>query len=157
MQINLSKKSTVALFATFCTFLWGSVFPIIKICYNEFEIISSNISGQIIFAGTRYLAAGIITLMFVGNPVGKKVKVEKTSLLQIIFLGILQTTIVTSLFYIGLANTSGMKAALLMALPTFFTVILAPFFSITTGLTGKKSSVLQEVSSESSLSTSVKT
>lgn len=138
MQLNLSKKSNVAIFAILCTFLWGSVFPIIKTCYKEFEILSSNIPGQIIFAGTRYFAAGIITLMFITKSKKKKTRIAKSSLLHIVLLGILQTTIVTSLFYIGLAHTSGMKAALLMALPTFFTVVLAPLFFKNDGLNWQK-------------------
>ena len=138
MQINLTRKLTVALLAILCTLLWGSVFPIIKICYGELGITSADTSGQILFAGSRYLGAGLIVLAITAGPMKMRLRLTKKTGIDLFLFGLLQTTLVNSLFYIGIANTSGMKAALLMALPTFFTVIMSPFFFKNDGLNWQK-------------------
>lgn len=44
----------VWLCALICTALWGSAFPCIKVGYELFEIASSDVAGQILFAGLRF-------------------------------------------------------------------------------------------------------
>ena len=51
----------------------------------------------------------------------------KASIRPIISLGLIQTSIQYFFFYIGVANTSGIKSSILQSSSTFFTVILAHF------------------------------
>src|SRR5699024_1539522 len=59
---------------------------------------------------------------------GRSLKVEKTQIPKLTFLGLMQTTIQYVFFYIGLSNISGTIGSILSASSTFFTVILAHFF-----------------------------
>ena len=42
--------------------LWGSLFPMIKIGYAAFNIVSSDIPTIILFAGMRFTFSGIILI-----------------------------------------------------------------------------------------------
>ena len=50
--------------ATFCTFGWSLAYPLIKIGYQEFQITSADLGGKILFAGIRFLFAGMLVLVF---------------------------------------------------------------------------------------------
>ena len=53
----------IVISAIICTLLWGSAFPGVKIGYKLFSITSGDIPSYILFAGIRFLIAGIITLV----------------------------------------------------------------------------------------------
>ena len=53
----------VWLCALICTALWGSAFPCIKTGYVLFDIGSSDVAGQILFAGVRFFGAGILAIL----------------------------------------------------------------------------------------------
>ena len=57
---------------------------------------------------------------------------------RLVLLGILQTTIQYIFFYIGLANTTGAKSAIINSLTAFFPIVLAPLFFRDDRLTVKK-------------------
>ena len=74
-KINTNKMNTstppptpfirphiIVISAIICTLLWGSAFPGVKIGYKLFGITSGDIPSYILFAGIRFLIAGIITL-----------------------------------------------------------------------------------------------
>ena len=121
----------------FSCFLWGSAFPIIKVGYNLFEISGSDTYGKILFAGYRFLLSGVMILAFCCLT-GRKIKVKRYEIKGILLLGLLQTAINYTFFYIGLSNTSGTKGSILSATGTLFTVILAHFFYREDKLTNQK-------------------
>ena len=51
--------------AAFCCLLWGSAFPCIKIGYALFGIAGTDTASQMLFAGTRFLLAGAMVIVFV--------------------------------------------------------------------------------------------
>ena len=57
----------------------------------------------------------------------KRLPIRKEDLKYIATLGLIQTTIQYFFFYIGVANTSGIKSSILQSGSTFFTVIIAHF------------------------------
>lgn len=62
-QKLFSKKWIVFATAVLCTLLWGSAFPGIKTGYCMFRIASQDTADQLMFAGARFLIAGILTLL----------------------------------------------------------------------------------------------
>ena len=50
--------------AVFCTLLWGTAFPFIKLGYAEFEVADGDIGTKLVFAGARFLIAGIMVYIF---------------------------------------------------------------------------------------------
>ena len=59
----LQKTWVVCALALVCTFLWGSASPCIKLGYALFKIPSSETWTQILFAGTRFILAGILLFL----------------------------------------------------------------------------------------------
>ena len=60
----LQNKKIAYLTAIFCTLLWGTAFPFIKVGYSAFEIEESDIGSKLIFAGMRFMLAGFMVFLF---------------------------------------------------------------------------------------------
>jgi len=133
-----TRRETLFLCATLCTLLWGSSYPAIKSGYAMLEIARDNIPAQMLFAGYRFLLAGVFLLLF-AKLTGKSLAVNSIAhWRQISILGLTQTTIQYVFFYIGLAHATGVKASILNATGTFFSVLLAHFIYHNDRLTHRK-------------------
>lgn len=121
----LQKTWVVCVLALVCTFLWGSASPCIKLGYALFKIPSSETWTQILFAGTRFILAGILTIL-IGSALNRKMLVPtKSSVPSIAKLALFQTILQYIFFYIGLAHNSGVKASIINGSNTFFVILLA--------------------------------
>ncbi len=67
----LQKTWVVCALALVCTFLWGSASPCIKLGYALFKILSSETWTQVLFAGTRFVFAGVLTIL-IGSILNRK-------------------------------------------------------------------------------------
>lgn len=117
----------VAAIATLSCLLWGSAYPAIKIGYILFNINTNDIASKFLFAGYRFVIAGII-LLIVAQLSGKKIfSFSKRNFSRLITLGVIQTTLQYIFFYIGVANTTGVKGSVMNSTAVFFGVILAHY------------------------------
>ncbi|MGD8175147.1 DMT family transporter [Marinimicrobium sp. ARAG 43.8] len=124
---RFNHRYLVLAVATFCCFLWGSAYPIIKIGYEWLNLAADDTASQILFAGYRFLGSGALLLIFAGL-MGKSLwRFSGREWASLAMLGLLQTTLQYVFFYIGLAHASGVKAAIMNATGTFFSVLLAHF------------------------------
>lgn len=123
----LTKKSSVILIAIFCSILWGSAFPVLKISYDKLKIFPEDIYSKILFAGLRFFIASILIFIIVIFFLKISIKINKKSLRLLLILGLLQTSFQYFFFYNGLAYTSGIKGSILSSIGTFFVVIFAHF------------------------------
>ena len=122
----LTKTPVVCGLAIICCLLWGSAFPCIKIGYQMFNIPSGAV-GSHLFAGIRFTLAGILTILF-GSILSKKILVpKKESLFSVFKLSMVQTVLQYVFFYIGLANTSGVKSSIINAANVFISILFAVF------------------------------
>ncbi|WP_084287884.1 DMT family transporter [Paucisalibacillus globulus] len=128
MKGLFQHKWSVVLIAVFCSLLWGSAFPVLKVSYEELQMASDDVIAKIVFAGARFFLAGLIVLLFIVAKNWKRILVTKRQLFTLIILGVVQTSLQYFFFYNGLANVSGMQGAILSSAGTFFTVILAHFY-----------------------------
>lgn len=123
----LTDKKVIIILATICCLLWGSAFPGVKAGYSLFKIASNDIPSKFVFAGYRFTLAGMIVLI-IASLTGKNILIlNKRNALQIITLGLTQTTIQYIFFYIGLGYTTGTKGSIITSTGTFFSIILAHF------------------------------
>ena len=122
-----SDRRAVVLLAAFCCLLWGSAYPAIKNGYAMFGIAAADIPAKMLFAGYRFVFAGLLLLalavfmrrnVFILNP---------RNLMSTGLLGLTQTSLQYVFFYIGLAYTTGVKSSIMNATGTFFSVLLAHF------------------------------
>jgi drug/metabolite transporter (DMT)-like permease len=134
----MQKTIVVWLGAFFCCLLWGSAFPCIKIGYRLFDIPANGTATQILFAGIRFTFAGIIALIL-GSLMNKKFLIpKKSSIGNVVKLSMLQTVIQYIFFYVGLANTTGVKASIIEGVSAFVAILVASLLFKQEKLTSRK-------------------
>jgi len=122
-----TKPYVVALCAVFCCVLWGSAFPCVKIGYKLFEINTAYPPSLMLFAGVRFTLAGLFVILFGCIQRRRFIYPKPASIWRILLVALFQTILQYTFFYIGLANTYGVKASVLNGLGVFFTIIFACF------------------------------
>lgn len=128
MQSIYQKKWAVIAIAIFCSLLWGSAFPVLKISYPELQMSPDDPIAKMVFAGLRFFLAGLIVLIFLFFTNRKELLISRKKIGILILLGIVQTSIQYFFFYNGLAKVTGMQGAILSSSGTFITVLIAHFF-----------------------------
>jgi drug/metabolite transporter (DMT)-like permease len=123
--------------AVLCCLLWGSAFPAVKVGFKLLHVAKTDMATQMLFAGWRFLAAGLILLGLA--VLGRRsIAVPRARIGTIIGLGLFQTTLQYVFFYVGLAHASGVKSSIMNATGAFFSVILAHFLFKNDRLTARK-------------------
>ncbi|NDO83017.1 EamA family transporter [Citrobacter sp. NCU1] len=122
-----ARKNVVYLSAAFCCLLWGSAYPAIKSGYEIFQIATDDIPSKIVFAGYRFLFAGLLLLLLALMQRKPIARLSPQQFGQLTMLGLTQTSLQYIFFYIGLAFTTGVKGSIMNATGTFFSVLLAHF------------------------------
>ena len=117
----------VILLAGLCCLLWGSAYPAIKNGYALFSIAPDDIASKSLFAGYRFVVAGLLLLVMALLTQRQIFGLSLRQLRQITTLGVTQTALQYVFFYIGLAYTTGVKGSIMNATGTFFSVLLAHF------------------------------
>lgn len=116
----------LTLMALTCCALWGSATPFIKTGY-ELLLPSKNVPSTILFAGIRFFMAGILTVLIYSISRKKLLYPKKENLTRVGIVSCFQTIIQYIFFYVGLANTTGVKGTILSGSSTFFAIIVSCF------------------------------
>ena len=132
----LQNPLIVALGALLCCALWGSATPAIKI--GKSLLIENNVESTILFAGIRFFAAGIITVLIYSIARRKLLYPKLSNMPKVLTVSVFQTVIQYIFFYVGLTLTTGVKGTVLSGSSAFFIVILAALVFKTESLTVKK-------------------
>ncbi len=122
-----SNRKVVFLLAALCCLLWGSAYPAIKNGYAMFGIAPDDIPSKMVFAGYRFVFAGLLLMVMALITKREIFKLSWRNLRQITTLGLTQTSIQYIFFYVGLAYTTGVKSSIMNATGTFFSVLMAHF------------------------------
>lgn len=123
----MTKPYVVCICAIICCLLWGSAFPCVKIGYRLFGVDTAHIPSIILFAGLRFTLAGALVIAF-GSVSHRRFLLPKArNWWRVLLVCAFQAVAQYVFFYIGLANVSGVKGAVLNGLGVFFTILLACF------------------------------
>ncbi|MEX5746052.1 DMT family transporter [Massilia sp. X63] len=122
-----SQPMVVVALATLCCLLWGSSYPAIKTGYALLGITQQDIPSKLVYAGYRFLLAGLAVAAAAWLLQRRLTVPPAAQLRQVMLLGLFQTSLQYVFFYIGLAHTTGVRASILNATTTFFSVLLAHF------------------------------
>lgn len=123
----LQKNIVVFVLAIVCCLLWGSAFPVVKLGYASFSIATEDTASQILFAGLRFALAGALAIL-IGSILQKRFLLpKKASLPNIGKLALVQTIAQYLFFYIGLANTTAVKSAIIGGTSSFLAILIACF------------------------------
>ena len=121
----LQKTWVVAGVAFLCSALWGSAFAGVKIGYELFQIASADWAAQMVFAGIRFAIAGVMALVG-GSIVAKQALIpQKQTIPKIGIISLFQTILQYFFYYIGLAHTTGVNAAIIVAANVFIAILLS--------------------------------
>lgn len=108
--------------------LWGSLFPMIKIGYDAFEINANSIPDILMFASVRFVLSGLVVCLVsclkkekIQMPVGKNI-------LIICIIGLFSVVLHYAFTYIGLSTTDSSKTALIKQLGSLIYVCFAFLF-----------------------------
>ncbi|MDY4836071.1 MAG: DMT family transporter [Frisingicoccus sp.] len=119
---NRRYKSVLAIF---CAFGWSLAYPLIKIGYQEFQIASADLGGKILFAGIRFLFAGMLVSVFCRLGKRKLELENKNDLWWLILLAIVNVTFHYMFAYIGLGYNPSARSTILDSMGGFFLIILS--------------------------------
>ena len=126
----------ITLLALLCCALWGSATPFIKTGYTLMAV--SGVPSTILFAGIRFTLAGIITVAIYSIARRKILYPRLNNIPKVLTVSVFQTVIQYIFFYIGLANTSGVKGTIASGSSAFFCVLIASLIFRQEKLTFKK-------------------
>ena len=122
---RLENPKMVLPSAMLCCLLWGSAFPLVKIGFSWLNISSEDIPTEILYAGLRFTLAGVIAIIITSLINGKFLRPTMKSLPKVFSLSMFQTILQYLFFYIGLSNTSGVKASVIEAMNVFVALIVS--------------------------------
>jgi drug/metabolite transporter (DMT)-like permease len=121
----LTKTWVVAVLASICCMLWGSAFSCVKIGYSLMNITTNDSGSQLVFGGIRFFVAGLMALAM-GSGVERRILLPtKTSIPKIMIISLFQTILQYFFYYIGLAHTTGVKAAIIVGANVFIAILVS--------------------------------
>lgn len=121
----LTKTWVVAVLASICCMLWGSAFSCVKIGYSLMNITTNDSGSQLVFGGIRFFVAGLMALA-IGSGAERKILLPtKTSIPKIMIISLFQTILQYFFYYIGLAHTTGVKAAIIVGANVFIAILVS--------------------------------
>lgn len=112
--------------AVFCTLLWGTAFPFIKLGYAQYEITGENIGGKLLFAGFRFFLAGIMVYVYSCIRQKRLIHLQRNSLKGVLNVGVIQTAGQYMFSYIGIGFTSSANTSIINSFASFISVLAAP-------------------------------
>ena len=132
-----ARPIVLILGALLCCALWGSATPAIKTA-SALLIPVSSVPSTILFAGIRFTAAGIITVLIYSIARRKFLYPKKENIAKVLTVSAFQTVIQYIFFYVGLTYTTGVKGTIASGSSAFFCVLIASLIFRQEKLTAKK-------------------
>ena len=132
----LTKTWVVAVLASICCMLWGSAFSCVKIGYSLMNITTNDSGSQLVFGGIRFFVAGLMALAMGSGAERKILLPTKTSIPKIMIISLFQTILQYFFYYIGLAHTTGVKAAIIVGANVFIAILVSSLLYKLEKLTG---------------------
>ena len=132
-----ARPIVLILGALLCCTLWGSATPAIKTA-SALLIPVSSVPSTILFAGIRFTAAGIITVLIYSIARRKFLYPKKENITKVLTVSAFQTVIQYIFFYVGLTYTTGVKGTIASGSSAFFCVLIASLIFRQEKLTAKK-------------------
>jgi len=115
------------LLALLCCLLWGGVFPAVKTGYAIMGVSGSDVGTILLFAGYRFSLAGLLIILFYSFVQKRPLVPAKSETKGIVILAACQTLGQYFFNYIGVANTTGVKGAVIQGAITFLSIVCACF------------------------------
>ena len=135
MDNFLKKKSNVVLIAIFYSFLWGTAFPLVKICMEQFGAVDNM--SKCLVAGIRFTLSGLLLTIFSLIKDKSFLKTNKKSGVNVTAYGVC-LALQYAFTYIGLSNINASAGAIFDQLCVFIIIIASCAFLKNDKFTAKK-------------------
>jgi len=123
-MIDFTNKKLVPFLALTAAFAWGFAYPLIKLGMEEFQIASTDVGSKTLFAGIRFMLAGIVVLL-AAKAEKRSFHIGISNLPIVVLFALMNTALHYFFFYVGLSNSYGARASILNTLGTFILVFLS--------------------------------
>ena len=120
-----------------CALGWSLAYPFIKLGYGELQIASTDLGSKILFAGIRFLMAGLLVLAFSGAQ-KRKLRISKDEMPMLALFALVNTALHYLFSYIGLSYIPSSRSTILDSMNVFFLIILSGLFLEDDTFNGKK-------------------
>lgn len=138
-EVSVFKRPLwVTIFALTAAVAWGWAYPLIKLGFAEFGITQVMTGSKMLFAGVRFILAGLIVLAIAAATRRRFEVAGAGGWLYVLLFALLNTGLHYYFFYVGLSYSDGARAAILNSLGTFLLVLLACMFFKSDKLTSSK-------------------
>ena len=128
MNNIFQDKHYKAILAIICAVGWSMAYPLIKVGYGIFEISADDLGGKLLFAGVRFLLAGLLVSAFCACRKTKlDLKVRK-DISWLLLLALVNTALHYMFAYIGLSNNTSGRSTILDSMSGFFLIFLSTVF-----------------------------
>ena len=128
MNNIFQDKRYKAILAIICAVGWSMAYPLIKVGYGIFEISADDLGGKLLFAGVRFLFAGLLVSAFcVCRKTKLDLKVRK-DISWLLLLALINTALHYMFAYIGLSNNTSGRSTILDSMSGFFLIFLSTVF-----------------------------
>ncbi len=125
MNSIFQSKRYQSILAIICATGWSMAYPLIKVGYRIFRISSDDLGGKLLFAGIRFLLAGLLVTVFcLGRKESLAVR-KKKDLAWLALLALVNTTLHYMFAYIGLSNNPSSRSTILDSMGGFFLIVLS--------------------------------
>lgn len=121
----MRKNKTVWL-ALFTMLLWGSLFPIVKLGFLEYDVKST--ADILLFAGVRFVICGVAICFFSAIKDKSSYRAVKGSIMPILLSGLFAIVLHYGFTYLGLTMTDSSKTALIKQIGALFYVCFSFVF-----------------------------
>lgn len=130
------NKNKSVLYALLVMLLWGSLFPMVKLGYISYDIVST---GDIIyFAGVRFAICGAVICLFALLKDRQSYKAVGSSIVPVLMSGVFAIILHYAFTYSALKLTDSSKTAILKQVGVLFYVCFSSMFFKEDKLTWKK-------------------
>ena len=138
-SVVFTKPAVLCALACVCCALWGSAYACVKLGYVMFSVDTTHTPSIILFAGMRFFLAGLLAVA-IGSVAARRFLRPKTTRTwaHVAQLSLLQTIIQYFLFYIGLANATGVKSSIIGSSSVFVSLLVAALLFRQEELTARK-------------------
>ena len=130
------SKGKIVLMALLVMVLWGSLFPMVKLGYRVYDIVTTG--DILLFAGIRFTVCGTVICLFSLITDRKSMHLNKSSLAPVLLTGLFAIILHYSFTYTGLSITDSSKTAILKQIGMLFYVCFSFLFFKDDRLTVKK-------------------
>ena len=126
---NLMKnRKWLPLLALTCSVLWALAYPLIKLGYRELGIASDDLGSKILFAGIRFLVAGLLVLLLSGARHQNKEEIPKNTWGWLLIYTLVNISLHYLCSYIGLGYIPSARGTIIDSMGSFILILLSCIF-----------------------------